>query len=337
MMKGKMKVMFMKQFNLKQSPFYKERNLDNKDKTISFRVPQDIYDDLESYFEETYEKNHMSNGMNDLMLKTLDSLCSERKVFKNLVVYMILPNTNDISELNAKSEIFALIDLEHDIKQDFNHELINQDYNDDDNSLHFFHAMDKLDNEFPFPFFMFLDKECFHDVDVHDLVSLEDFKKEFHDAYPKIDIDDCFIAKFNLNNYLDVFRNGQYQDYTLNEFHHSCNVLTYGIRRYYCIIEWYFSIDGYAIVLSPSFYTQYDFTKRIKESKHMRMLKEFELRTLDEHSLKEIMQGEIDATKELIALYQKRLEDLESHLDKSLDEMIEDNLFDDEGDLDETS
>ena len=32
--------------------------------------------------------------------------------------------------------------------------------------------------------------------------------------------------------------------------------------------------------------------------------KEFELRTLDEHSLKEIMQGEIDATKELIALYQ---------------------------------
>lgn len=253
-----------KMFTMSKSPFHKERNLKGKTKNIAFRLPIEAYEDLKNYFEGVYgEDGALSKGFKDLSYETLDSVCLERKNYNNLNVFMLIPKTDDLDDLHCYSEIFAFIDIDNDIEDDFN---VVSRFEDDYNIL--YNLVDFNEENVPMGIFAHSKEFCLYRLRKDRVCdSFNSLSVGLYSLYPHLtdwinkDLE-FYMVRFPLNNYLDVFRNGQYQSLTYNNSHEGAFIF-YDLvenRKIYSTIRWDYSPEGKHIFLDFLFYKPEDFS-----------------------------------------------------------------------------
>ena len=233
-----------KGFHMKQSPFHEESK--ESGEMVSFRLEKDVKEKLERHFREVYDEQ--SKGYKNLCHRKLDSLCLERKTFNHLEVFMLIPKTEDINELENKSQIIAIVNTECDFQDFYVHNL----GFDDDYNLSY-ELQDFNQTSFPLNILLNTKDSCVHKIDKSCLKSFPIFKMEldrvyhssFNGDYFDIDVNDCYFVRFPLNNYLDEWKEGQYQHETFRENHIGAYVfqdVQNGLKLY-CFIDWYYLAD----------------------------------------------------------------------------------------------
>lgn len=258
--------MLNNQFPMVQSPFYKNRNLNGKTQSISFRIPIEVHDDLKNYFSGLHDENPITNGLKDFSINILNHVCSERKIFSKLNLVLLIPKTNDIKELNEKTEIIAFFNDDIDYVKSLNTENYIGDIPDYDIS----YDLASLEENSYFEHFILKVIQntkigTFYKIHNPSITSHEILKEKLCELYPNIDLDECYIVLTHLNNYFDDFRNGQYQSREYNNYHDGAYVFTdYDKRRkLYCCISWIYSSDFENITFDVKFMGETSFSSMV--------------------------------------------------------------------------
>lgn len=253
-------------FSMEQSPFHKERDLQGKTELVSFRLPKEAYHDLMNYFEGVYEDNAKTRGFKQISLNALDKICSERKTYNNLEVYMLLPKSDDIDVLNSCSQIIGFIDTEVDFNSSFN--LVSV-FNDDYNLV--YDVRDFVESEFPMGIFSNTKEPRIYRTNWDTLYSFDLLVYRLNELFD-LDVEDCSFVRFPLNNYLDVCRDGQYQNQSFNYEHQGAFVFNdvYTNNKYYCTVSWYYSNN--AMTFDFFFETVEDFSQQIYSRKDKKLI-----------------------------------------------------------------
>ena len=197
---------------------------------------------MDYYYSIHGEENNLTKAFNDIALEKLDIICRERKSYQDLNIMMLIPKTDDIDELNKKGEIIGFFNID-DIS-DLNQDLLVRDESDDTiriiDNLHS-HSLESYYN-----IIKYINPSCFR-FDMNDVSSFDDFKIRLNKAYPNIELDNSYFIQIELNNYFDIFRDGEFQSYLLNNTHIGAYAfIDYRInndgesnnRKLYCIIKW---------------------------------------------------------------------------------------------------
>jgi hypothetical protein len=293
---------------MRKSPFHQEIK-NSKTKSVSFRLPIDAHDRLMKYFEANYDFNAKTKGLNDLCFKQLDMLCDERKTFNNLECFMLLPKyTNDPDKLSISSQIIAIVNTECDFRKGFNHQSpFNHDYKID------YTLSDFNFENFPMEIIANTKDSCVYRTNIKDLNSFYTFKDRQSQLYydyrfnqnedlPNLNVEDCYFVRFPLNNYLDVYRNGQYQKDNFNDFHEGIYAF-YDLEAHsylYCIIEWSYSLEMDLITFDLHFVKHDDVIQKIYDAKDEKLNETF----FNLPYTKDRMQKEI---KEMISMLEENL------------------------------
>ena len=260
---------------MNKSPFH-ENVKDGKSKSISFRLPIEAHDKLMKYFEANYDYNAKTKGMNELCFKKLDMICDERKSFNNLECFMLIPKyTNDIDKLSIASQIIAIVNTDCDFIEGFNHQhSFNDEYKID------YTMQDFTIENFPMEVIANTKNSCVYRTNKKDLNSFHTFKNRQSELYHdgrfdevedilNLNVDDCYFVRFPLNNYLDVYRDGQYQIKSFNDFHQGLYAF-YDLEAHsylYCIIEWSYSQEMNSISLYSYFVKHDEVIQKVYETK----------------------------------------------------------------------
>ena len=229
-----------RRFNAKESPFHKE--YDDKKEKIDARLSGKAQKDLKKHFEGLYDmkgKGAFSKGIQMICHDYLDKLCFEKKIFEHLEVIMLIPKTDNIKELEVKSQIIAFVN--HDI--DFKDYYISN-HREGENYLAY-DLMNFNENNFP----MNLLKETVDSNVIHtpreSLNSFHVFKQRQAQLYQELDIDDCYFVRFPLNNYLDKNLNGQFHHSTFKGNHIGLVLLEdiLADRKIFMIVDWFYESE----------------------------------------------------------------------------------------------
>ena len=305
-------------FTLKNSPFTKERNLKNKDKTIGVRVPEDVHQDISNYFEGIYGENSMSKGINDLLVKTLDNVCTERTIYNNISIFMLIPKTDDINVLSENSIIFALVDERNDFNT-FN----TTPLDDIVYELPFIKGILSDDfSQLPIDFLLDVENHCFVDMNIEDIDEKDDFLELLANTFA-IDLNEYYWTHLKLNNYLDGYRDGQYQAQLYNNEHLGVYIMNTLIDLedteklkvlLFMTIKWRYFNDIESIDLNPQFFKERELLSYISDVKD---------KELSSKAFK-IVYGE-DTKEYLVNMRKSLVEDLNTvkRLIKSIDEKLE--------------
>lgn len=233
----------MVEFKINKSPFEFKRNYHAKSISKSFRLPEDVYNNIIVYFNEIYGENSaFTKGFNNLAIDKLNNLCRERKSYQDLNIVMLIPKTDDLEEINEKSEIIAFITID-DISN-LNRDLLIMNEDEDENPnikepLEFYNLETYYNN------IKHINPKCFK-FNIDDVSSFDDFKNRLNDDYKNIDLDNSYLVQVDLNNYFDVYREGEFQSFHVNNYHLGvCAFVEHeGIdetRLLYCLIRWTYS------------------------------------------------------------------------------------------------
>ena len=243
-------------YRMEQSPFHKERELKGTTKPMTFRLPLEVYDDLMDYFEDLYDKNPLVNGLRELTINTLDNVCREKKRFDNLNIVMLIPNYANPNDIKMEHQIIGFIDDDNDFDNDFNKEIIKRDFPSSlENDLPC-ELLEFDEDFFPLDVLAHVKDGCFSGITKSELSTFRLFKKALEREYPNISLDYTYFAILPLNNYLDEYRDGQYQSPTINNHHIGIHVLFSPIiqKKFLCAIEWSYSNEtGYITLESKLF------------------------------------------------------------------------------------
>lgn len=233
----------MTKFKIDKSPFKFERDYHAKSVSKSFRLPQDVYDELMDYYYSIHgEENNLTKAFNDIALEKLDNICRERKSYQDFNIMMLIPKTNDIDELNKKSEIVGF--FTNDDISDLNQDLLVRDESDDEILMKVDLTNHNIKDDYDI--IKYINPNCFR-FDMNDVSSFDDFKIQLNKAYPNIELDNSYFINIELNNYFDIYRNGEFQSYLLNNIHISGYVFVdYTInkkgemlnRKLFCFLQW---------------------------------------------------------------------------------------------------
>ena len=195
------------------------------------------------YYDGIYGKeNTPTKSFNDLAIEKLDNICRERKAYQNLNIMMLIPKTDDLEELNKKSEIIGFFTI-NDVSE-LNQDLLIRD--DADDKIMIRNKLSYYNFEQLYNFVKYINPKCFN-FDMNDVSSHDDFKIRLNKAYPKTDLSNAYFVQFELNNYFDIFRDGEFQSHLLNNTHIGAYAFfDYGNvqdknkinRKLYCIIQW---------------------------------------------------------------------------------------------------
>ena len=270
-------------FHTKQSPFHKERDLQGKTELVSFRLPKEAYQDLMTYFEDVYDDNAKTRGFKQISLDTLENICSERKTYTNLEVYMILPKSDSIDDLNFYSQIIGFINTDVDFHDKFN---LVSTFEDDYKIV--YDVRNFEEGEFPMGIISNTIEPCIYRTNSHTTHSFFLIKDRLSQLFD-IDVENCSFVRFPLNNYLDVFRDGQYQDQSYNKEHRGVYVFNdmYTNKKYYCIVEWYY--DNLAITFDFYFESVDDFSQDIYSRKDARLIDSFNEVLMDKNRKEKLL------------------------------------------------
>lgn len=243
----------MVEFGLTKSPFAFERNYHAKSVSKSFRLPEDVYNEIMKYYDSIYgEENNLTKAFRSITLEKIDSICRERKCYHDLNIFMLIPKTDDIKELNDKSEIISFFTSE-DINN-INQDLLKHDYSKEEDIL-IKNNLTAFKLEGIYHISKILNPNCFK-FDMSNVSSFDDFKIRLNKKYPKIDISNSYIVHLMINNYFDIYRDGEFQSVIFDNNHVGAYIFVdYGLnnegkainRKLHCIIEWSYNYNKLTI------------------------------------------------------------------------------------------
>lgn len=275
---------------MRQSPFYDEtlieKSIDSKgkkrEKRPTIRLPIETYNRLNEYFEAN--NLDFSKGLRSFCYEKLDTICNERKTFNNLECFMLIPkakvkfNTNSSMEddhenffhiLNTHSEIIAIVNTDVDFRRNYHH--VNSF---DDNYNLAYELKDFSAENFPLSMFQNTKETCVYRTNTKTLRSFYALKDRLSSIFYDLNVDDCYFVHFPLNNYLDVFREGQYHHETFSNMHEGIYVFQDFEKpiKHYCSISWSYSYESKGISLEFEFYDKDNFMNDIYETKDMDLI-----------------------------------------------------------------
>lgn len=226
-------------FPIRESPFHKE--YDDNMSPLNVRLSKKAIKDLENHFKELYdnEKGAYSKGIQNICYEYLDKLCFEKKVFLNQEVIMLLPKTDDVNELEAKSQIIAYVN--HD--NDYNEYYVSK--HRADNKYLTYDLMNFNETYFSMNFLKETKKYSVLFNQNPNLNSFEEFKQSQAELYPNLDLDNCYFVRFPLNNHLDRRIEGQYHHHTFKGNHIGLYIFEDILegRKIFAIIDWYYQSE----------------------------------------------------------------------------------------------
>lgn len=275
---------------MKKSPFHEDYVSNPKsDKRPTIRIPIEAYNQLNNYFEEN--NLDFSKGIRSLCYDKLDTICNERKTFNNLEVFMLIPKMNlpypydenfDINSfqknfyhiLTTYSEIIAVVNTECDFKNNFNHiRSFNDDY------VLCYQMEDFKAENFPLHILQNTNESKVyrtHEGALNSFHSLQNRLGEvFHDSNDfSLDVNDCYFVRFPLNNYLDEFRSGQYQQEAFSNTHEGVYVFEAfdGAIRHYCYIDWDYSKENENIAFEIYFTDEASFLDDVYKTRDKKLI-----------------------------------------------------------------
>lgn len=263
---------------MRKSPFHDDNLANSKEDTRkTIRIPTEAYDRMNDYFEAN--NMNFSEGVRSLCYEKLDTICNERKTFNNLECFMLIPNVkikdfdvNDMESavkqiyhiLNSESQIIAIVNTECDFRSDFNHV---RSFNDDYNLIY---EMKPFEAEnFPMHILQNTKETCVYRTNKKALNSFHTFKDRLSILFPNLNVDDCYFVRFPLNNYLDEFRSGQFQQEAFRNNHEGAYIFTDydGILKYYCFIDWSYSHESDNIDFELYFTSEDNFLDDVRKVK----------------------------------------------------------------------
>lgn len=316
--------MLNNQFSMVQSPFYKNRNLNGKTQSISFRIPIEVHDDLMEYFGGLHDENPITNGLKDFSINILNHVCNERKIFSKLNLVLLIPKTDDIKELNEKTEIIGFFNDDLDYVKSLNTE----NYIGDIPDYEIQYDLSPFeDNSFVGHFIVKVIQNTkigsFYRINNPSITSYEILKDKLSDLYPNLDLDECYIVLTHLNNYFDEFRNGQYQSKEYNNYHDGAYVFTdYNEKRkLYCCISWIYSSDFENITFDIKFMGELVFDTMVFHTEDKDFLNKHERIHTNEDLLDSLLEN-----RERI-LEMKEMFDFEGRL-SNIDDLLKKNFPD---------
>lgn len=272
--------MLNNQFSMTQSPFYKNRNLNGKTQSISFRIPIEVHDDLKKYFSGLHDENPITNGLKDFSINILNQVCSERKIFSKLNLVLLIPKTDDVNELNEKTEIIGFFNDDIDYVKSLNTENYIGDIPDYEirYDLAPFEKNISFINYFIVNVIQNTKIGTFYKIHNPSITSYDALKERLGELYHNINLDECYIVLVHLNNYFDEFRNGQYQSNQYNNYHEGAYVFTdYDERRkLYCCISWVYSSDFENITFNVKFTSETEFSTNVFHSEDKDFIDKFD-------------------------------------------------------------
>ena len=265
---------------INKSPFHKDSHHIKYKKGVkqikpNFKISPTAYNDLMRYFK--------ANGMNEtdgFRQMVWDKLAmintfNQRKVFNNIELIMLLPKTDDRTELEDKSRIIALYNTDCDFKEGFNHRKgFSKDFNYQyDLKLFgegfFREEMNIINSTNDSPVYR---------VSQGDLSRWETFFQRLDDLNKEegwdLNLRQCYFVRCPLNNFLDVKREGQFQS-NLNSKgdHDGIYVFDDFKKRYFCIINWHYSLEKNGIEFIFEFLNEREFIGIISSYDDFEVLK----------------------------------------------------------------
>ena len=340
------------EFKLKETPFKKIDELKEAKEGERVSVRTDIAPEdfklIEQYFRQrdpsyNIEKKKgnvidRSKFVKELMLNFLNNNAIDKQCFKDIFVLMLLPDSHDPDEIEDKSEIVGAIQFQEDkayakvlnnafkchnkyFKNKFNYIYNVRKFNEETYNGHLF--FDEIDERVFF---------CVDESIQHDFVKT---KMRLSEVYYELDIDNCYLAVFNLNNYLDVLKEGQYVSRHSPYLHEGVLVLLDRHNDLKICLTFDWSFYNGRIELALDVYDEHEFdTWVLPQSNNDELIEEFKNLTVSltpEDDLKQQKQTLID----LIKFNDLRIDALKDEserskqqikaIDKELDELSKDN------------
>lgn len=257
----------MKIYHVNQSPFYKEKHHEKyirgeQGVKVSFRIPKTAYNDLMTYFKGNGWNS--TDGFNHILTEKLNSInTSKRTCFNNIELLMLIPNSSDIMELNEKSVIIGLYNADFDFKKDYNYvDGFKKGFNIVYERKFF------CEDFFPIDIINSLKDSPLVDVDKKDIGIWDSLYQKLEELYD-IDLNNAFFVRFPLNNYLDVNRDGQYQDLMKEGFHKGIYVFNeFGGKSLYCVLTWNYLNQMGEMSLDFKFIHMMEFMRILSDSNY---------------------------------------------------------------------
>lgn len=319
---------------MRKSPFHDDSLANSKsDKRPTIRIPSEAYERLNNYFEAN--NLDFSKGIRSLCYDKLDTICNERKTFNNLEVFMLIPKIKidniDLDDmesavnlyyniLNTTSQIIAIVNTECDFREDFNHvRRFEDDYN-------LSYEMKEFNAEnFPMNILRNTKDSCVYRTNKKDLNSFYTFKDCQSQLYDdnrfstmedmfSLGVDDCYFVHFPLNNYLDEFRNGQFQQKDFSNSHEGVYVFEArnGLFKHYCFINWDYSKENDNISFELYFSDSEFFLDEVYKTKDEKLI----------YSALGVING--DNRRKRLEEYKQRLSDEIDYVNHLLEKSIDD-------------
>lgn len=293
-----------KGFNMKQSPYYINRN--SKKELVTFRLDKKAIHDLKKHFKSSND-DYFSKGMRNLCFKELNNLCLEKKVFNNLECFMLIPKTEDVFELNNKSQVIAIVNTKTDFKENYNHKTpFKEEYNltyelHDFKRDYFANDMKILQNT---------KESCVYNTNINDLRHFELFRdrqKRLYDGDNEIfdlNVDDCYFVRFPINNYLDRFFEGQFQYDEYKESHRGVYVLHDIVRdrKLFLLINWYYLSEQFKIQIDITFIKKEEIIEYIFQSEDDQLIEAFNFSLSDKHKKEYLTELKNDYERKIKAI-----------------------------------
>ena len=215
-MKNGVKNMTKKQINMEQSPFYKKRNMiaPRGSTNMQAQVSEDVEHDLMTFIRQ-YNKEHdisktsqgkenKSRALQHLFVEFLNNHALDKQCFENLHVIMLFSNPFDYKKRHC--EVIGFVDHEDKFKK---FEVFRGDAHN--NEYKFIYAFEHFDKEwFDLLGLENLNKTALFNIDKEFQHDFDHVEKRLKELYEDIDFDNAYFVMFNLNNYLDVLRDGVY-------------------------------------------------------------------------------------------------------------------------------
>lgn len=284
-------------YSINQSPFFKESHYDKYVRDapmipVNFRMPKTAYNDLINYFKgKGWDK---SEGFKNILTDHLQLInTSQRTIFNNTELIMLIPRTSNLTELNSYSKIIGLFNPDIDFSSSYTYKNgFKRTFNIRYGLNHF------MEGIFPLEDFSMMNESRLFGIQLRDLIDWNSFYEKMSAIYDDLDLDKCYFVRFPLNNYLDVKREGQYQHPQYMGKHQG--IYTFddmGYRGAYMILEWRY--DSGMINLKFNFIPRDEFQHILRKS---------DFNPLN-NALTDLMQSEFQR-KEL----EESIEDVKQHL-----------------------
>ena len=207
------------QIEMERSPFHKQRNMKapRGSENIQTQVSQDMFEDFMKYARH-YNAEHptdkgLSNKANPLkhiVKEFLNNNALERKCFENWHVIMAC-NDIDFDKNLTNPDVDGAIIGFVDAPEKFTKFEPFRSVPDRFNKSKSIYALEDFNKEtFDMLNLSSFDREVLFGIEPHFYNDFDDLKTALSRVYEFIDFDNARICMFNLNNYLDILKNGVY-------------------------------------------------------------------------------------------------------------------------------